>query len=124
MLADRDAMATIAVKSIDVADRFYQGTLGLPMSPTPESGVRQYRSGGSGVLVYESRYAGTNQATAATWTVDNVAAVVTALKAKGVKFERYDFPGVTREGDVHLTGSSKAAWFKDPDGNILALVGG
>jgi hypothetical protein len=43
---------------------------------------------------------------------------------KGVAFEHYDFPGVTREGDVHVMGPMKSAWFKDPDGNIIALMGG
>ena len=50
-------------------------------------------------------------------------AEVVALKGRGVAFEHYDMPGITRKGDVHLTGRSKAAWFKDPDGNILAIVG-
>ena len=45
-----------------------------------------------------------------------------SLAAKGVAFEHYDFPGVTRKGDVHVAGARKNAWFKDPDGNILALV--
>ena len=75
------------------------------------------------MLVYKSQYAGTNKATAATWTVDNINSAVQGLKAKGVVFEHYDFPGVKRDGDVHLTGRTKAAWFKDPDGNILSLVG-
>lgn len=124
MLGTKDAVATIAVKSIDIADKFYQGKLGLKATRSQESGVREYRSGNAGVLVYESRYAGTNQATAATWLIpEGLEAVVSALKAKGIVFEHYDMPGVKRTGDVHLTGSSKAAWFKDPDGNILALVG-
>ena len=49
--------------------------------------------------------------------------MVQALRGKGVVFEHYDLPGATRKGDVHHTGRTKAAWFKDPDGNILALVG-
>ena len=66
----------------------------------------------------------TNQATAATWEVDDeLEGVVESLKSKGVTFEHYDMPGVTRDGDVHVTGKSRAAWFKDPDGNILAVVG-
>jgi hypothetical protein len=51
-----------------------------------------------------------------------VTALVDKLKAKGVKFERYDFPGVTHEGDVHVMGKRKNAWFIDPDGNILSIV--
>jgi catechol 2,3-dioxygenase-like lactoylglutathione lyase family enzyme len=124
MLGHMDAVATIAVKNIEVADKFYQGKLGLTAARSQEPGVREYRSGNAGVLVYESRYAGTNQATAATWLIpEGLEALVSALKAKGIAFEHYDLPGVQRQGDVHLTGSSKAAWFKDPDGNILALVG-
>jgi catechol 2,3-dioxygenase-like lactoylglutathione lyase family enzyme len=123
VIGDKDAIATIAVKDVNAAKKFYEETLGLKPQPVPEQGVLSYKSGNSSVLVYKSQYAGTNQATAATWTVDRIDEVVQALKAKGVAFEHYDFPGVTREGDVHLTGRSKAAWFKDPDGNILALVG-
>jgi len=123
MLGDKDAIATIAVKDIGVAKKFYEGKLGLKQVKTDETGVQAYLSGKSSVLVYESQYAGTNQATAVTWEVDQVEKVVQALKAKGVSFEHYDLPGTTRKGDVHLTGSLKAAWFKDPDGNIIALIG-
>ena len=122
MLTSRDAIATIAVKKIEPARKFYEGTLGLKPMPTEETGVQTYKSGNSSVLVYESQYAGTNKATAATWAVENLEGVVRDLKAKGVRFEHYDFPGATRQGDVHDTGKAKAAWFKDPDGNILALV--
>lgn len=123
MLGDRDAIATIAVKDVKRAGTFYERTLGLNPVPVEESGVLAYRSGNSKVLVYPSQYAGTNKATAATWEVDNLAEVVQSLKSKGVVFEHYDFPGMTRQGDLHMTGKSRAAWFKDPDGNILALVG-
>jgi hypothetical protein len=75
--------------------------------------------------VYQSQYAGTNKATAATWGVDDdIEVIVPALKAKGVSFEHYDMPGMTLKGDVHVGEGLKAAWFKDPDGNILALVSG
>jgi catechol 2,3-dioxygenase-like lactoylglutathione lyase family enzyme len=125
MLRDKDAMATIAVKDIEVASRFYGGTLGLELEGAEEPGVRAYRSGASTMLVYESRYAGTNKATAATWTVgDELEAIVRALKAKGVAFEHYDLPNTTRQGDVHVAGTTRVAWFKDPDGNILSIVNG
>jgi catechol 2,3-dioxygenase-like lactoylglutathione lyase family enzyme len=122
VLASTDAIATIAVKKIEPARKFYEGTLGLKPMPTEEPGVQGYKSGNSSVLVYESQYAGTNKATAATWAVENLEGVVRDLKAKGVRFEHYDFPSATRQGDVHGAGKTKAAWFKDPDGNILALV--
>lgn len=125
MLRDSNAMATIAVRKIDVARRFYEETLGLELTGTEGDAVRAYRSGSSTVLVYESRFAGTNQATSATWIVgDALDAVVRALTAKGVKFEHYDLPDTTRQGAIHVSGKTRVAWFKDPDGNTLSIVNG
>jgi len=124
MLADKDAIATIAVKDLKAAKKFYGDMLGLKPTPVPEPEVLNYKSGNSTILVYKSQFAGTNKATSATWIVDDVEGIARDLKAKGVAFEHYDFPGMTRKGDVHITGKTKAAWFKDPDGNILAVVSG
>src|SRR5438876_919117 len=124
MLGDRDAMATIAVKSLEAAKRFYEGKLGLELTPRQEPGALAYKSGDSVVFVYESRYAGTNKATAVTWVVgDQIEAIVRDLEAKGAAFEHYDLPDTTRQGDLHLSGGRKLAWLKDPDGNILAIAG-
>jgi hypothetical protein len=57
-----------------------------------------------------------------TWSVDDVDAEVKELKKKGVAFEHYEMPGSTLEGDVHVFGDMRVAWFKDPDGNILNLI--
>jgi hypothetical protein len=123
MLERFEVVATIAVKDIGVASRFYEQTLGLSRIPTSERGVQMFKSGNSRVLVYQSDYAGTNKATAATWTIEgDIKQVVAGLAAKGVRFEHYDLPGTTRDGDIHITGTIKAAWCKDPDRNILALV--
>jgi len=123
MLSDKDAAATIAVRDAKEARKFYEGALGLKPAGDGDPSVLNYRSGNSSVLVYESKYAGTNKATAATWVVDDVDGVVRTLKGKGVSFEHYDdMPGMTRRGDVHVAGKMKAAWFKDPDGNILSVV--
>ena len=122
MLGNSDAIATIAVKNIQTAKRFYEESLGFKPLPSEQPEVLNYRSGNSTVLVYKSEFAGTNQATTATWSVDDTEAEVRQLKAKGVVFEHYDFPGMKLEGDVHVMGDMKAAWFKDPDGNILAIV--
>jgi catechol 2,3-dioxygenase-like lactoylglutathione lyase family enzyme len=124
MLANKDAVATVAVKDLKAAKKFYGDTLGLKPVPVPEPEVLNYKSGESTVLVYKSQFAGTNKATAVTWIVDDVEGTIKDLKAKGIAFEHYDFPGMTRKGDVHIAGKSKAAWFKDPDGNILAVVSG
>jgi catechol 2,3-dioxygenase-like lactoylglutathione lyase family enzyme len=126
MLGDKDVVATIAVRDIAVAAEFYEGTLGLRRADyqSPDPTAILYRTGTAALLVYQSQYAGTNEATSASWGVgDDFEAIVTELGAKGVPFERYDdLPGTTREGDVHTMGPLRAAWFKDPDGNVLNLV--
>jgi catechol 2,3-dioxygenase-like lactoylglutathione lyase family enzyme len=123
MLGARDVTATIAVRDIERARHFYEDTLGLTRIPGEEADALLFRSGSSTVLVYQSRYAGPNQATALTWVVgDDLEKEAAALKAKGVVFGRYDLPGTTRVGDVHVSDGTRAAWFTDADGNILAMV--
>ena len=122
MLRDTDAVATLAVKDLDAAARFYEETLGLSRAGGEDEEVIVFESGDTMINVYRSSFAGTNKATALTWSVDDVDQVVRTLKGKGIKFEHYDLPETRREGDVHISGDVKVAWFKDPDGNILSLV--
>ncbi|TMG82177.1 MAG: VOC family protein [Betaproteobacteria bacterium] len=123
MLGNNDLVATIAVKNLDTARKFYEGTLGLKPVDTEDGELIVFKSGNSTLNVYRSQYAGTNKATAVTWLVgDDVEGVVRALKAKGVSFEHYDMPNMKRQGDIHVAGNMKVAWFKDPDGNILNVV--
>jgi len=123
MLGDKEAVATLAVKDLAIARKFYEGTLGLKPLDTQGSEAVTYKSGGSRVIVYRSQFAGTNKATAANWLVgQEIEKVVAALAERGVRFENYDLPGMTRTGPVHSAGDFKAAWFKDPDGNIIALM--
>ena len=121
MLGSEDAIATVAVKNLQTAAQFYEGKLGL-RKVGEEMQVLVYQSGKSSIMVYQSQFAGTNQATAVTWQVDDVDGAVRALKEKGIAFERYEFPDVKQEGDVHVFGKIRNAWFKDPDGNILSIV--
>jgi EmrB/QacA subfamily drug resistance transporter len=124
MLANKEIVATVAVKDLATARKFYEGTLGFKVASTEGAEAITFENGRSSLLVYRSQYAGTNQATAFNVKVDEeIGKTIAGLKERGVKFEHYDFPGVNREGDVHLLGPTKAAWFKDPDGNIIALVG-
>jgi len=126
MLKDKDVIPTIAVKDIEVASRFYEDTLGLKRFATEGPDAVVYKSGMTTLFVYQSRYAGTNRATAATWILgDGFDGVVQALQQKGVTFEHYDdLPETTRQGDIHVAGKVKLAWLKDPDGNVLALASG
>ena len=125
MLGNKDAATNIAVRNLGKARQFYESTLGLKAVGQEGEELIAFRSGSSTLFVYRSEYAGTNKATAATWTVGkDVEGVVQALKAKGVAFEHYDMPGMTLKGDVHVGHDMQAAWFKDPDGNILSIVSG
>jgi hypothetical protein len=81
------------------------------------------RSGASSDRRSHPGDAGTSGATVAGWFVEDVSAVVDDLTASGVAFERYDGPSLkTDEKGVAVVGDSKAAWFKDPDGNVLGLL--
>jgi len=123
MLGSKDAVANIAVNNLQTARKFYEGTLGLKAVDAEGEELIVFKSGNSILYVYRSQYAGTNRATAVTWAVGNeLEGIVRALKAKGVTFEHYDMPGMKHEGDIHVGGDMKIAWFKDPDGNILCLV--
>jgi catechol 2,3-dioxygenase-like lactoylglutathione lyase family enzyme len=122
MLADKAAMATIAVKNLDLAKKFYGEVLGFKLSEDMGKEAALYQSGPSTIVVYPSEFAGTNRATSATWGVgDELEAIVQRLNKHDVVFEHYDMPGMTREGDIHVMGDFKAAWFRDPDGNILHI---
>ena len=122
MLGEINAVANLAVKNLETAKNFYEGTIGLKQIDSEGDELIVFKSGNSTINVYRSQYAGTNKATAVTWTLDDVEGAVRLLKAKGVKFEHYDMPGMSRQGDLHMCGNMKVAWFKDPDGNILNIV--
>lgn len=125
MLSGKEVMATVAVRDLNAAKQFYEGTLGFKLTGQQESEALTYQAGSSKILVYRSQYAGSNKATAATWLIGkDMEKVVQALRGKGVTFEHYNMPGLTLKGDIHEGGGMKAAWFKDPDGNIHALVSG
>ena len=122
MLGNTNAVANLAVKNLETAKKFYEGTIGLKPIDREGDELIVFKSGDSTINVYRSQHAGTNKATAVTWALDDVEGAVDMLKAKGVKFEHYDMPGMSRQGDVHIGGDMKVAWFKDPDGNILNIV--
>ncbi len=121
MLSDKDAIATVAVKNLETAKRFYEGILGLTKVMENEE-VLAFKAGKSTLFVYRSPYAGTNKATAVTFVAEEVDDLVRTLKGRGVTFEHYDLPKMTRQGDIHVAGPMKTAWFTDPDGNIFSLV--
>jgi catechol 2,3-dioxygenase-like lactoylglutathione lyase family enzyme len=122
MLGKADATPMIAVKDLDRARSFYEGTLGLKTEDEWGNEGATLKSGDSLINVYRSEFAGTNKATALTFQVDDIDKEVAELKEKGIFFEHYDLPGLKQQGDLHVAEGFKTAWFKDPDGNILSLI--
>jgi len=123
MLGDNQAIATVAVRDLDAAKKFYADVLGLKQVGAEGQEAVVYQTGSAKLNVYRSQFAGTNQATSVTWNVgQGLEGLVRDLKSRGVSFEHYDMPDMKREGDIHSAGGTRAAWFKDPDGNIHGLV--
>lgn len=120
MLNKSKVMAMVPVKDIKEAEEFYSKTLGLKKTDQNPGGI-SYDCGGAKLFVYPTPTAGTAKSTVATWEVKDIAKVAEDLVQKGLKFEHYDYPGATHEGPVHIWQGMKAAWFRDPSGNILGL---
>jgi catechol 2,3-dioxygenase-like lactoylglutathione lyase family enzyme len=122
MLSDHDSSAIVAVSDLERARKFYGDVLGLePVDEGGEEGVLVYRTGRTKLVVYESEYAGTNQANAVVWGVgDEIDEIVAALEAKGAEFAHYREIGQL-EGNVHVAGEARLVWIRDPDGNLLHL---
>lgn len=121
LLESATTHASIAVSDMSRARKFYEGTLGLKVKDERLVGVRYETGAGSWFLVYESQFAGSSKSTCMTFEVHDLDTAVRKLRQGGVVFEEYDMPGLkTVEGIAELEGA-RAAWFKDPEGNILAL---
>jgi catechol 2,3-dioxygenase-like lactoylglutathione lyase family enzyme len=121
-LREHPVAATVPVSDLARARDFYEGTLGLSGGKDQDDGGHTYPSGGSYVHIYPSPgNAGKSGATLAAWMVDDVEGVVDELIASGVTFEQYAEPLNTDEKGIARLGASEIAWFRDPDGNILAV---
>jgi predicted enzyme related to lactoylglutathione lyase len=119
MLRNAPIHAYIPASNIKRARKFYEEIVGLQPREEYAGGVI-YECGGAGVFMYLTPNAGTSKASQAFWQVNDVEAEVAELKARGVKFEEYDMPGVTMDS-IATGGGAKTAWFKDTEGNILAV---
>lgn len=120
MLSDSTPIATLPTADTARARKFYEDTLGL--TPLQENlGGIMYKCGEGKLFLYQSEYAGTNKATAVTFSVseDRFDAEVDALRKKGITFQTFEYEGMEWKDDVMISEGMKAVWFSDPDGNIL-----
>ena len=122
MLQTSPLYAYIPAKDVARARMFYEKTLGLTPGREIAGGVTYEFGDHTACFLYPTPNAGTSKASQAFWQVDDVEREVAALKARGVRFEEYDMPGVKTENGIATGGGAKAAWFKDTEGNILALI--
>ncbi len=122
MLKDGQTAATLAVSDMARAKAFYADTLGYTATRESEGGVLFQAGQGTAFFVYPSQFAGTNKATSMSVNVDDFDGTIADLRAKGITFMDYDFPGLKTENGVADTPDGKIAWFADPDGNIIGVT--
>ena len=125
MLNQAAIAAIVPVSNVETAIRFYGDTLGLRVEgrrdDLPENREAEFSAGDGALLVYESVGAGKSRHTVAGFRVDDIDAVVGGLRERGVTFEEYDLPDLRTENGIAPVGDVRAAWCKDPDGNIIAI---
>jgi predicted enzyme related to lactoylglutathione lyase len=120
MLSAAPIRAYIPASDVARARKFYERVIGLTPKEDYAGGVI-YECGGAEVFLYPTDNAGTSRASQAFWQVKDVEAEVAELKARGVVFEEYDMPGIEMRNSIAVGGGAKTAWFKDTEGNILAI---
>ena len=125
MLGGARITAIVPVSDVDAAVAFYEGTLGLRIVARRDD-LAQHReaeltAGDGTLLLYESVGAGGSRHTVAGFRVDDLDMVVAELRRRGVRFEEYDLPDLKTEGGIATVGDVRAAWCKDPDGNLIAI---
>jgi len=123
MLKIKNAAAAIPAQDIKRARQFYEQKLGLkPAEEEPDGGV-MYRTGETGFLVFPSSGKASGDHTQLAFQVDDVASAAGELKSMGVKLEEYDHPEFkTHDGLIDMPDGTKGAWFKDTEGNLIALT--
>ena len=122
MLQRSPMYAYIPAKDVSRARAFYEQKLGFEPKEEVAGGVVYAFTRGTACFLYPTPNAGTSKASQAFWQVDDVEREVAELKARGVTFEEYDAPGFKTVNSIVTAGGAKAAWFKDSEGNILAVV--
>jgi catechol 2,3-dioxygenase-like lactoylglutathione lyase family enzyme len=122
MLRTAAITSYVPVADLERARQFYERTLGFVPGDQNEGGIRYECGLGTAFFMYRSAGAGTSKASTAFWTVPDLEAEVADLRNRGVVFEEYDMPGVKTVNGIATAGGAKAAWFKDSEGNILAVV--
>jgi predicted enzyme related to lactoylglutathione lyase len=122
MLGESKATSGFAVADMDAAKEFYGETLGLPIEVmSEEHGVTALKLNGGDVLMYLNPEMTPASYTMLNFEVDDVDATVEGLSARGIGIERYEGFDHDEKGIVRGP-SPQIAWFKDPSGNVIAVL--
>jgi catechol 2,3-dioxygenase-like lactoylglutathione lyase family enzyme len=111
----------LPVKDMTRARHFYEDQLALPPLGEKPDGKFVYRCGGTELALFPKPEGTKAEHTAVSFRVDDISAAIAELEGRGVAFADYDLPGLRTVDHVCVLGSEKAAWFQDPEGNILCL---
>ena len=122
MLSNSPIYAYIPATDVVRARQFYESKVGLSPAREVAGGVFYTMGNETGCFLYPTPNAGTSKASQAFWEVEDVEREVAELKSKGVVFEEYDLPNLKTQNGIATAGKAKSAWFKDTEGNILALI--
>jgi len=119
---DSPMYAYIPVANLDRARQFYEQKVGFTRGRDVAGGVTYEFANGTACFMYPTPNAGSSRASQAFWQVKDVEKEVAELKARGVTFEEYDLPGLKTTNGIATGGGAKSAWFKDSEGNIMAII--
>ena len=122
MLQNSPMYAYIPAQDVSRARKFYEGKLGFKAREEIAGGVVYECGKGTACFLYPTPNAGTSRASQAFWQVEDIEREVAELKKRGVNFEDYEMPDMKTEDGIFIGGGAKAAWFKDTEGNILAVI--
>jgi len=123
MLKIKSSAPAIPAQDIKRARNFYEQKLGLKPAEEQPDGGAMYQTGETGFLVFPSMGKASGEHTQMALEVEDVPSAASELKSKGVKLEEYDYPEFkSRDGIVDMPDGTKGAWFKDTEGNLIALT--
>jgi len=120
-IASSQVNCMLPVKDLARARRFYEDSLGLEALGAKPDGKFIYRCGGTELALFPRPDGTKAEHTALSFRVDDIAQSVRTPRQRGVQFADYDLPGLKTVDHVCVLGSERAAWFQDPEGNILRL---
>ena len=121
-LNDSAVAVMLPIGDADRAQKFYTDQLGLPYQGTNEEGSLMYAlAGGTQLMLLPRPDEKPLGSTAMSFEVGDIEKEIAELEERGVRFEDYDMPGMKTEGHIASMGDERAAWFLDPDGNVLSL---